>query len=56
MTAIVVDEGTSAEKLYMGGGYNSLLGANYTEQYPKLLAVYDANAKTWRLFCCNFAP
>ena len=50
MTSIVIDEGTSAEKLYMGGGYNSALGSTSLERYPKLLAVYDANAKTWRLY------
>ena len=48
MTSIVIDEGTSAEKLYMGGGFNSALGPTSLERYPKLLAVYDANAKTWR--------
>ena len=50
MTAIVLDEGTSAEKLYMGGGFNSALGPTSLEDYPKLLSVYDANAKTWRLY------
>ena len=50
MTSIVIDEGTSSEKLYMGGGFNSALGPTSLERYPKLLAVYDANAKTWRLY------
>ena len=50
MTTIVLDEGTSAEKLYMGGGFNSALGPTSLEDYPKLLSVYDANAKTWRLY------
>ena len=49
MTTIVLDEGTSAEKLYMGGGFGNL-GATSLEKYPKLLSVYDTNAKTWRLY------
>ena len=53
MTAIVVDEGTSSEKLYMGGGRG--LGATPLEKYPQLLAVYDADAKTWGLLFCTFA-
>ena len=49
MTAIVIDEGTSVEKLYMGGGYGGgALGPTSLEKYPKLLAVYDTNSKTWR--------
>ena len=54
MTAIVVDEGTSSEKLYMGGGHNGL-GTTPLEKYPQLLAVYDADAKTWGLLFCTFA-
>ena len=63
MTAIVLDEGTLAEKLYMGGGYNPYWppGGNFTHHYPKHLAVYDADTKTWRLLCyitlmtCNYS-
>ena len=54
MTAITIDEGTTAEKLYMGGGYTSS-GATPFEKYPQLLAVYDADAKTWGLLFCTFA-
>ena len=53
MTSIVIDEGTSDEKLYMGGGYNPALGGTSVERYPKLLSVYDVNAKTWRLYSAH---
>ena len=48
MTTIVLDEGTSDEKLYIGGGFGHL-GQTSLENYLKLLTVYDPNSKTFRL-------
>ena len=39
MTTIVLDEGTSDEKLYMGGGFGHL-GQTSLENYLKLLRFF----------------